>query len=82
MLDNSPPCPPTLIEFTGELTSICLAALGDINKPSPKEPEDKKATPLKDHKEANPEDEFPTYLISAMSGMKHEKNRILIQVCN
>ena len=69
-----------LATFKGDLTALCLAAIGEPEVLTTQLSNVKKPGTGKPQEEAYVESQVPTYLISAMAGTEKDENKILLQV--
>lgn len=69
-----------LATFKGDLTAMCLAAVGEPEVLTTQLVNIKKPGTGKTQDEAYVETQVPTYLISAMVGSDKDENKILLQV--
>ena len=76
------PLPVELTTFKGELTAICLAAIGEPDVLKVQLDHAKKPGTVKSSEEVYVESQVPTFLISAMVGSEKDENKILLQVSN
>ena len=74
------PVPVELATFKGELSAICLAAIGEPEVLKIQLDHAKKPGAVKTGDELYVESQVPTYLISAMIGCEKDENKILLQV--
>ena len=80
MVTPEKPLAVELATFKGELTAICLAAIGEPEVLKIQLDHAKKPGTVKSSEEVYVESQVPTYLISAMVGSEKDENKILLQV--